>query len=120
MTDLSARPVAPASSPIDQPLYGAAADQVRDQLAEPSDLAAAIRVGRRVLDIYGTVDSVDIFAYAQAHGGLAESLRILLRALGAEPVDEQAAVRRSVDAQFPAVAAFLADEAEHIRDGGQL
>jgi hypothetical protein len=39
---------------------------------------------------YGTVDSADVFAYAQAHGGLAESLRILLRALGAE---QQAAPR---------------------------
>jgi hypothetical protein len=51
---------------------------------DPDDLAVAIRVGQYMLDKYGTVDSADIFAYAQAHGGLAESLRILLRALGAE------------------------------------
>ncbi|MDX3747477.1 hypothetical protein [Streptomyces sp. AK08-02] len=53
---------------------------------EPSDLDVAIRVGQKMLDAYGTVDSGDIFAYAQAHGALTESLRILLRALGAEPV----------------------------------
>jgi hypothetical protein len=56
---------------------------------DPDDLAVAIRVGQYMLDKYGTVDSADIFAYAQAHGGLAEALRILLRALGAE-VGEQA------------------------------
>lgn len=52
---------------------------------EPSDLAVAIRVGQHMLALYGTVDSGDIFAYAQAHGGLTEALRILLRAHGAEP-----------------------------------
>ena len=75
---------------------------------EPSDLDVAISVGKQMLAIYGNTDSRDIYAYAQAHGGLTEALRILLRALGAEPVDEQQAVRRSVDAQFPTVAAFLA------------
>jgi hypothetical protein len=55
---------------------------VRDQ-REPSDLTIAIRVGQRMLAIYGTVDTRDIYAYAQAHGGLTEALRILLRALGA-------------------------------------
>jgi hypothetical protein len=64
---------------------------------EPSDLAVAIRVAQQLLD---NGDAII----------LRESLRILLRALGAEPVDEDEAVRRSVDAQFPAVAAFLADE----------
>lgn len=52
---------------------------------DPSELAAAIRVGQKMLARYGTVDSGDIFAYAQAHGGLTEALRILLRALGGEP-----------------------------------
>lgn len=68
MADHFARPDAPASS----------------ALAEPSDLDVAIRIGRHMLDTYGTVDSSDIYAYAQAHGGLAEALRILLRAVGAE------------------------------------
>jgi hypothetical protein len=54
------------------------------QSADPDDLAVAIRVGQYMLGKYGTVDSSDIFAYAQAHGGLTEALRILLRALGAE------------------------------------
>ncbi|MEU8906527.1 hypothetical protein [Streptomyces mirabilis] len=65
-----------------------------DNPAEPGELAVAIRVGQYMLARYGTVDSSDIFAYAQAHGGLAESLRIMLRALGAEPVAEQQAAPR--------------------------
>ncbi|MFF4356929.1 hypothetical protein [Streptomyces sp. NPDC001604] len=52
---------------------------------EPNDLSVAIRVGQEMLRLYGTVDSGDIFDYAQAHGGLSEALRILLRALAAEP-----------------------------------
>lgn len=53
-------------------------------LPDPSELAVAIRVGQKMLALYGTVDSGDIFAYAQAHSGLTEALRILLRAVGAE------------------------------------
>ncbi|MEV0470242.1 hypothetical protein AB0I50_09570, partial [Streptomyces prunicolor] len=41
---------------------------------------------------------------------LREGLRLLLRALGAEPLDEDEAARRSVDRAFPVIAAFLADE----------
>ncbi|MFF4347552.1 hypothetical protein [Streptomyces sp. NPDC001530] len=90
-----------------------------DQLREPSDLAVAISVGQRMLAAYDGVGIGDIDGLARAHGALTESLRILLRALDAEPVApsvpanerrEQEAVRRSVDAQFPAVAAFLAAE----------
>jgi hypothetical protein len=83
--------------PVDQPLYGQAADEIRDQLREPSDLDVAIGVAQQLLD------SDQILS-------LREALRLLLRALGAEPVDEAEAIRRSVDAQFPTVAAFLADE----------
>lgn len=86
MTDHFAGPDAPASFPVDEPLYGRAALAVRVQLREPTDLQVAIRVAQRMLDIYGTVDG-DIYAYAQAHGGLTEALRILLRALGTEVVD---------------------------------
>lgn len=73
---------------VREPLWGVAADTVRDQLREPTDLATAIGIGQRMLDVYGTVDSGDITAYTQAHGGLTEALRVLLRALGA-PVGEQ-------------------------------
>jgi hypothetical protein len=59
--------------------------------SEPSDLAVASDLAQRML---GTDNPV----------GTREALRILLRAV------EQDAVRRSVDAQFPVVAAFLADE----------
>lgn len=84
----------------------------------PSDLNVAITVAQRMLAHYGDTSGYDVFAYAQAHGGLSEALRILLRALGAEPsglpektsgqpLTGDEAVRRSVDAQFPLVAAFL-------------
>ncbi|WP_019072414.1 hypothetical protein [Streptomyces hokutonensis] len=52
---------------------------------DPSDLAVAIRVGQHMLARYGAVGLGDIHAYAEAHGGLTEALRILLRALDAEP-----------------------------------
>ncbi|MEV6174899.1 hypothetical protein AB0L99_42675 [Streptomyces sp. NPDC051954] len=81
MADHFARPDAPASS----------------ALAEPSDLDVAISVAQQLLD------SDQVLS-------LREALRLLLRALDAEPAYEQEAVRRSVDAQFPAVAAFLAAE----------
>lgn len=64
---------------------------------EPSDLDVAIRVAQQLLDSDSVLP-------------LREALRLLLRALDAEPVTEDEAVRRSVDAQFPAVAAFLAAE----------
>lgn len=51
---------------------------------EPSDLGVAISVGKQMLAIYGDTDGRDIYAYVQAHGALAEALRILLRALDAE------------------------------------
>ncbi|MEV4864255.1 hypothetical protein [Streptomyces ossamyceticus] len=57
-------------------------------LPEPSDLHTAIRVGQKMLATYGNTSGYDIYAYAQAHGGLAEALRILLRALNAEPAAE--------------------------------
>lgn len=66
-------------------------------IAEPSDLDVAISVAQQLLD------SGDATI-------LRESLRILLRALDAEPVSEEEAARRSVDRAFPAVAAFLASE----------
>ncbi|MFJ3044020.1 hypothetical protein [Streptomyces tendae] len=72
-------------SNVRQPLYGAAAIAVRDQLRESSDLEVAIRVAQKMLAAYGdSSDLADIFAYAQAHGALTEALRLLLRALDAE------------------------------------
>ncbi len=79
MTDLFAGPDTPASHPIDEPLYGAAALAVRDQLREPTDLEVAIRVAQQLLDS----DSVP---------ALQEALRLLLRAHGAEPTTRPAAV----------------------------
>lgn len=59
------------------------------QANDTRELAVAIHVGQQMLATYGTVDGNDIFAYAQAHGGLAEALRILLRAVDAEPGEGQ-------------------------------
>lgn len=75
----------------------------------PGDLVVAIRVAQKMLAAYGDTSTFGEFGYATAHGALSESLRILLHALGAEPVDEDEAIRRSVDRAFPAVAAFLAE-----------
>ena len=70
---------------IRQPLYGQAADQVREQLrAEPSDLAVAVSVAQQMLAAYAHVDYGNPGAVAQAHGAIRESLRILLHTLGAE------------------------------------
>ncbi|MEU7399716.1 hypothetical protein [Streptomyces sp. NPDC044948] len=68
---------------VRQPLYGATAIAVRDQLQQLPALHAATHVARRMLNEYGTVDA-DLLAYARAHGALTEALRLLLRALDAE------------------------------------
>lgn len=62
-----------------------------------SDLDVAISVAQQLLH------SDEVLS-------LREALRLLLRALGAEHIDETEAVRRSIDAHFPLVAAFLATE----------
>ncbi|WP_327724351.1 hypothetical protein [Streptomyces europaeiscabiei] len=126
MTDLSPRPETRASSPLAR-LHGLCRDDyqrgaarrslnhldagVRSGAAnqaapgEPSDLAVAIRLAQLTLASTATADHGDHGA-----GSLRESLRILLRALDAEPLTEDEAVRRSVDRAFPIVAAFLAAE----------
>lgn len=70
-------------SDIRQPVYGATADRLRDQLREPSDLDTAIRVAQQMLAHYGD-SSRDGFSYPEAYGAQREALRLLLRALGAE------------------------------------
>lgn len=64
---------APGSAQINmaEPLYGAAAVAVRDQLSEPTDLEVAVSVAQQLLDS----DSVL---------SLREALRLMLRAVGAE------------------------------------
>lgn len=74
----------PASSPVREPLYGAAADRIRDQLREPAQLTVAISVAEKILDTYSDTTGWDIYAYARACGGMGEALRILLRAVGAD------------------------------------
>lgn len=80
-------------------------------LIDSTELPAAVTVARRMLAAYGTVDYGQTDHVAQAHDALAESLRILVRALDRTAArQEYDAVRRSVDAQFPVIAAFLAAE----------
>lgn len=54
-------------------------------LPEPSDLAVAVSVARKMLAAYGDSSSVG-FTYPAAYGAVSEALRILVRALDAEPV----------------------------------
>lgn len=112
------------------PSYGALAlTTALPPAPAPTDLDVAIGVAQQLLGS-GSVLS------------LREALRLLLRALGAEPTspappdeppavhatpaagveatdDEDSAVRRSVDAQFPIVAAFLSQEDEGLRRARQ-
>lgn len=67
-----------------------------DNPAEPSDLAVAARVAQLLLAEHEHVDHRDLFAVNRSHGALAEALRILLRALGAEP-DASVPANESVD-----------------------
>ncbi|WJV47664.1 hypothetical protein [Streptomyces flavofungini] len=53
---------------------------------EPHDLTVAVDVARQLLADYAHIDHGDLFALNQAHGAIREALRILLRAVGAEPV----------------------------------
>lgn len=54
--------------------------------AANSELEAAVRTAQKMLTVYGDPAGFDIGQYAQGYGALAESLRILLRALDAEAV----------------------------------
>lgn len=58
-------------------------------VAPANELRTAIRLARRMLAGYGDCTGWDVYAYAQAHGALAEALRILLRAVDAEPDAQQ-------------------------------
>lgn len=78
-------PSVPESTQINtaEPLYGAAALAIRDQLREPTDLDVAIRVAQQLLD------SDQVLS-------LREALRLLLRAIGADtarPAAEPPALR---------------------------
>ncbi|USQ86997.1 hypothetical protein NFX46_26740 [Streptomyces phaeoluteigriseus] len=52
--------------------------------AQNGELEAAIRTAQKMLSCYGDSSGFGEFGYVEAHGALTESMRILLRALGAE------------------------------------
>jgi hypothetical protein len=103
MTDHSARPAGAASSAriaelhrqCDEDYAKGQAERAAAGHPQPTapapllppvtgELDSAISIAQKVLAAYGTVEG-GIFDYAQAHGGITEALRILLRALNAEP-----------------------------------
>ncbi|MFJ2737695.1 hypothetical protein [Streptomyces sp. NPDC087317] len=55
-------------------------------VAATNQLSVAVDVARDMLAAYAGVDHGDLFALNQAHGAIREALRILLRAVDAEPV----------------------------------
>lgn len=63
----------------------AASPSITALTAANSELQAAIRTAQKMLAAYGNTTGFDIGQYAQGYGALSESLRILLRALDAEP-----------------------------------
>lgn len=69
----------------------AASPSIHALAASNTELEIAVRVAQRMLVAYGD-SSADGFNYPQAYGALSESLRILLRALGAEPSEENSSV----------------------------
>ncbi|QFZ73986.1 hypothetical protein GFH48_12680 [Streptomyces fagopyri] len=69
---------------IREPLHGAEADAVREQLREPSNLTISVNVARLLLAQHEQVDHRDLYAVNRAHGALAEALRLVLRAVDAE------------------------------------
>lgn len=69
-----------------EPLHGAAALAVRDQLRDTSTLDVAISVAQKILTDYGNSRATG-FSYPAAFGATHEALRLLLRALNAEAVD---------------------------------
>lgn len=73
-----------SESDVRQPLYGAAARLVRDQLREPSDLDTAVAVAGQLLADYGDAKPTDLGAVNQALGAVSEALRLVLRAVAAE------------------------------------
>ncbi|WP_333746156.1 hypothetical protein [Streptomyces sp. IBSBF 2950] len=66
--------------------YEFAASAISHPAPEPTDLAVAISVAQQMLAAYSDTSTFGEFGYAKAHGALSESIRLLLRALGAEAV----------------------------------
>ncbi|MET7514053.1 hypothetical protein ABZS88_11335 [Streptomyces sp. NPDC005480] len=67
-------------------------------LPDPTELPAAITVARRMLATFSTVDHGDRTAVDHAHSALAESLRILVRAIDRTAREQQyAAANETAD-----------------------
>lgn len=62
---------------------------IPEPVSQNIDLDVAIRVAQKMLAAYSDTSNFGEFGYAQAHGALSESIRLLLRALGAETGEDQ-------------------------------
>jgi hypothetical protein len=69
----------------------------RNQPSEPSDLVVALDVARRALTSTEHTSATDRDELNRAHGNLRESLRLVLRALNAEPVTDADTLRLAAD-----------------------
>jgi hypothetical protein len=65
-----------------------------------------------MLAAYGDATGYDVFAYAQAHGGLTEALRILLRALDAEPDSRSEGWTATMAVRLPGASQKVPDTGE--------
>lgn len=72
------------ATPTPAQSYTAAPLAAPGPVTEHVDLTVAIGVAQKMLTAYSDTSTFGEFGYAQAHGALSESLRLLLRALGAE------------------------------------
>jgi hypothetical protein len=85
---------------------------------EPSNLAVAARVAQLLLAEHEHVDHADLFAVNRAHGAITEALRLVLRAVGAEPPRTPVAdLHRLCRGDY---ASSAARRTQHHRDDAQL
>ncbi|MFI0533565.1 DUF6907 domain-containing protein [Streptomyces scabiei] len=93
---------------------------VQNQPSEPSDLVVAVDVARRALQSTEHTSATDRDELNRAHGNLRESLRLVLRALGSEPLTDADTLRltgRPVGAGGCGAPAAVRIEGYSARDG---
>ncbi|MFJ4924053.1 hypothetical protein [Streptomyces sp. NPDC088736] len=87
-------------TPFRQPAPGSVSAEPRQQ-EQPSSLETAVRVAQRVLSSHGDVAVADLTNLNRAYGSSREARWILLRALGAEPVEQRPAAGPRCPAAHP-------------------